>query len=225
MSRSLGALLSNRTQQVLLEDNTSSSINSTSGVPQGSIHGHILRKTFCRRHNNLPPHHQPARLYCHPRGSRCPTVWQSSHAHPPTKHQTMHVTNKRNIIQSTYTIHNHNFQTTDTTKYLNSYVYITINGNNRINKTAQRANTTSAFPHRNIRTCPRKTKHIAYTTLVRPILEYTSIIWNPHTASTIHTLESVQRRSARHIMHNYSRHVIGTTMLQHLDLPKQQQRR
>ena len=89
---------------------------------------------------------------------------------------------------------------------------------------AQRANTTSAFLHRNIRTCPRKTKHLAYTTLVHPILEYASIIWDPHTASNINKLETVQRRSARHIMHNYSRHASVTTMLsQHLDLPTLQQ--
>ena len=101
----------------------------------------------------------------------------------------------------------------------------TLNWNTHINKTAQRANTTSAFLHRNIRTCPRKTKHLAYTTLVRPILEYASIIWDPHTVSNIHKLETVQRRSARHIMHNHSRHASVTTMLQHLDLPTLQQRR
>ena len=58
-----------------------------------------------------------------------------------------------------------------------------------------------------------------HTTLVRPILEYASIIWDPHTTSNIHKLETVQRRSARHIMHNYNRHASVTTMLQHLDLP------
>ena len=92
-------------------------------------------------------------------------------------------------------------------------------------RSKQRATTTSAFLHRNIRTCPRKTKHLAYTTLVRPILEYASIIWDPHTGANIHTLEMVQRRSARHIMHNYTRHASVTTMLQHLDLPILQQRR
>ena len=90
---------------------------------------------------------------------------------------------------------------------------------------AQRANTTSAFLHRNIRTCPRKIKHLAYTTLVRPILEYASIIWDPHTKSNTLKLETVQRRSARRIMQNYNRHASVTTMLQHLDLPTLQQRR
>ena len=110
-------------------------------------------------------------------------------------------------------------------KYLGIHIHSTLNWNTHINKTAQRANTTSAFLHRNIRTCPRKTKHLAYTTLVRPILEYASIIWDPHTASNINKLETVQRRSARHIMHNYSRHASVTTMLQHLNLPTLQQRR
>ena len=144
--------------------------------------------------------------------------WESDwlmHFHPQ-KCQTMHITNKRNIIQSTYTIHNHKLQTTNTAKYLGIHIHSTLNWNTHITKTAQRANTTSAFLHRNIRTCPRKTKHLAYTTLVRPILEYASIIWDPHTASNINKLETVQRRSARHIMHNYSRHASVTTMLQHL---------
>ena len=122
-------------------------------------------------------------------------------------------------------IHHTQPQTTNTAKYLGIHIHSTLNWNTHINKTAQRANTTSAFLHRNIRTCPRKTKHLAYTTLVRPILEYASIIWDPHTASNINKLETVQRRSARHIMHNYSRHASVTTMLQHLDLPTLQQRR
>ena len=83
--------------------------------------------------------------------------WESDwlmHFHPQ-KCQAMHITNKRNIIKSTYTIHNHNLQTTDTAKYLGIHINSTLNWNTHINKTAQRANTTSAFLHRNIRTCPR----------------------------------------------------------------------
>ena len=124
-----------------------------------------------------------------------------------------------------YALPNHNLQSTNTAKYLGIHIDSTLKWNTHINKTAQRANTTSAFLHRNIRTCPRKIKHLAYTTLVRPILEYVSIIWDPHTKSNTLKLETVQRRSARRIMQNYNRHASVTTMLQHLDLPTLQQRR
>ena len=33
--------------------------------------------------------------------------------------------------------------------------------------------------------------------MVRPILEYASSVWDPHTTANIQKLESVQRRAAR----------------------------
>ena len=105
-----------------------------------------------------------------------PQIAMNDHTFTFEECQTMHITNKRNIIQSTHTIHNHNLQSTNTAKYLGIHIDSTLKWNTHINKTAQRANTTSAFLNRNIRTCPRKIKHLAYTTLVRPILEYASII-------------------------------------------------
>ena len=148
----------------------------------------------------------------------------SGPAHPQ-KCQTMHITNKRNIIQSTYTIHNHNLQSTNTAKYLGIHIDSTLKWNTHQQDCTESKHNFSLPPQKHSHVCPRKIKHLAYTTLVRPILEYASIIWDPHTDSNTLKLETVQHRSARCIMQNYNRHASVTTMLQHLDLPTLQQRR
>ena len=44
-------------------------------------------------------------------------------------------------------------------------------------------------------------------------MEYASCVWSPHTASNIHRLERVQRRSARYVMGDYSWYNSVTPML------------
>ena len=125
---------------------------------------------------------------------------------------------QRNIVQSTYTIHNHNLQTNNTAKYLGIHVHMTLNWNTHIKKTAQRENQLQPSSTENSH-MPTQNQTPSLHTLVRPILEYSSIIWDPHTASHIHRLETEQRRSARQNMHNYNIHASVTPILQHLHLP------
>ena len=42
-----------------------------------------------------------------------------------------------------------------------------------------------------------------FNTLARPILEYGSIVWDPHFQTDIDALEKVQKRAARFITNNY----------------------
>ena len=53
------------------------------------------------------------------------------------------------------------------------------------------------FVKRNLTNCLTTIKKQAYLALVRPIMEYTSLVWDPYYNSDIYKLEKVQRRAAR----------------------------
>ena len=63
------------------------------------------------------------------------------------------------------------------------------------------ANRTLAFVRHNLYSCPQHIKKSPYTTLVRPLLEYVSSVWDPHTKTLVNKIEMVQRRAAR-LCHN-----------------------
>ena len=75
--------------------------------------------------------------------------------------------------------------------------------NDHINRITAKANRTLGLVRRNLKPCSRRIKLLAYNTLVRPILEDSSSVWDPHTKVLIDKLEAVQRRAVRFIMNNY----------------------
>jgi hypothetical protein len=66
-----------------------------------------------------------------------------------------------------------------------------------------------------------------YTTLVRPVLDYASTVWDPYTLQQIYALERVQRQSARFVTGDYSSRDPGnvTRMLQQLQWDTLEERR
>ena len=88
-----------------------------------------------------------------------------------------------------------------------------------------KANSTRAFLHRNLKGCSRKIKSRCYLSLVRPRLEYSSSIWDPHQAKYVQKLEMVQRRAARSVMNDYSRKSSVTAMMSKLKWDSLQSRR
>ena len=68
-----------------------------------------------------------------------------------------------------------------------------------INNVAKKANAIRAFVARTTKFCPRHVRADAYSTYVRPLLEYASLVWDPHTHHNINQLEGVQRSAARSV--------------------------
>ena len=115
---------------------------------------------------------------------------------------------------------------------VDSHCYLGIHLSNTLNWTAQtkaastKAQQTLGVVRRNLNTCPTLIKAVAYTSLVRPILEYSLAAWDPDSQNNIKTLERIQRQAARFCTNNYSREPGSLTkLLQELGWETLQMRR
>ena len=92
---------------------------------------------------------------------------------------------------------------TDALPRANNYKYlgVTITTDLRWNLHCQnirhKASRTLGLIRRTLSPCSKEVKARAYTALVRPQLEYASEAWNPHTVTSVKSLEQVQRSAAR----------------------------
>ena len=83
------------------------------------------------------------------------------------------------------------------------------NWNKHIHQITASANRTLAFIRRNLHSCPINIKTTANTTLVRPLLEYSSSVWDPYTQTLISQIEMVQRRATRFFLNDYTSREAG----------------
>ena len=88
--------------------------------------------------------------------------------------------------------------------------------NTHINWIAANANNTLGFLKRNIKTQHTGIRTAAFSTLVRPQVEYASPVWSPYTQiyMYVHKLEMVQRRAICWVSNNYSSYASVTTQMQ-----------
>ena len=239
----LSDFLKHRSQTVLVEGSKSLPAPVLSGVPQGSVLGPLM---FLMYINDLPEYieHSSVRLIAddclvyreinnHQDGNmlqedlnnlqRWESDWQMEFH--PQKCQLLRVTNKQNPINHSYDIHGHTLDKVEAAKYLGVTIDRQLNWNTHIASITKKANSTRAFLQRNLGRCPTKIKAICYETMVRPLMEYSSSVWDPWTAANIQQLEAVQRRSARFAFSDYSRLSSVTNMMKQLGWPSLAERR
>jgi len=100
----------------------------------------------------------------------------------------LRITNKKNFISFIYSIDNCVMQEVAKVKYLGVVIdqRLTLND------------------------------HIKYKAMVRPIMEYSSTVWDPHTSVNINRLQVVQRSAVRICYKDFSRYSSVSTMLVNL---------
>ena len=123
----------------------------------------------------------------------------------PVKCNMMQLTKKHNKIQASYTLEGTVLENVESIKYLGVTITSDLKWNTHIINICTKANRTLGFLRRNLFSCPQEVKEAGYKTLVRPILEYGSSVWDPYTQGLQEELEKVQNRAARFVTRNYTR--------------------
>ena len=216
----------------------------TSGVPQGTVLGPLLFLIFI---NDLPECVSSSiRLYADDallyrsikthedvdalhRDLTSVQKWEKTWlmSFNADKCEVLRISNKRkNIIgTSPYSIHGTALRTVDEAKYLGVTLHRSLSWKPHIQSTCKKSNSTLGFLRRNLRRCPANIKELAYKTYVRPILEYSSTVWDPHTKDLVSQIEMVQRRAARFVKADYRYRSSVAQMIQSLQWQTLQERR
>ena len=133
----------------------------------------------------------------------------------------------RGTLKRTYTFCGQDLDSVDSSPYLGIKFSNKFSWNDQCQAAANKARQTLGVIRRNLWCCNEEVKTTAYKALVRPILEYASIAWDPSTQTNINTLNRVQKQAARFCKKDYSRREGAMTkILQELEwLPLETRRK
>ena len=234
--------LSHRTQPVVMEGETSTSIPVESGVPQGSVLGPSL---FLFYINDMPEGIQSTvRLFADDTIAYVTissdadaanlqqdldklAEWKSKWLmkfHPETCN-VLTISKKRSPSKYNYTLHGHILEHDTSANHLGCTISSDLKWGKHISTICSKANNIISFLKRNINISNKSIKEKAYVSLVRPTLEYASSVWDPYQQNDIHRLEMVQRRAARYVTNRYHNTSSVSNMIEQLEWTTLQERR
>jgi hypothetical protein len=243
ISQWICAFLTDRTQRVRVEGDFSKESNVTSGVPQGTVLGPLLFLMFI---NDLPAVLDPG-TSCRLFADDCIIYRQIRSLNDQLQLQKdltaletwshrwgMQFNAKKCIIMSIsrkpakvkfYQLDNTILDNVDACTYLGVLISGNLDWSQHISKCAKKANSRLGFLRRNLKGCPQKLKRTGYVSLIRSLLEYSSVVWDPHLQKDRDAIERVQRKAARWITGDHSTYSSVTGMLSQLGLESLELRR
>ena len=98
---------------------------------------------------------------------------------------------RRSSNRSSYRLHGQELEVVDSSKYLGVKVTNDLTWSSHIADVAGRANRSLGLLRHNLKQCTKDVKAATYTTMVRPVLDHASIVWDPHKQGDLKTLEQV----------------------------------
>ena len=214
--------LKGRTQQVKVDGVLSEETEVLSGVPQGTVLGPLL---FLLYINDLPSNITSiTKLFA----DDCMLIrrikdtqdentlqsdldklskWCDKWNMPLNllKCNVIHFTRKISEILPQYMLKSETLKPVTDIKYLGITLNEKLNWSTHTKNTVNKAQKVLNLIKRNFYKSSANTKIMSYKTLVRPILEYASSAWNPHTKYDLGKLEKINRQAARLVHNEYSR--------------------
>ena len=230
----INSFLSDRQQAVSVNGTHSSWVDVTSGVPQGSVLGPAL---FLLYINDINDHIKSKIKLFADDSIVYREIWSPEDHNilqqdldtlaEWSKTWLMHfnvkkcaslsITRKRNPKIFQYFLMGEFLNRVQKHDYLGVTIAHDLRWNDHCSKVINKASRTLGLLRRTLSPCTKAVKSQAYSTLVRPQLEYASEIWNPNTTSEINRLEQVQRSSARFVFADYNKRNHVTPLIQELN--------
>ncbi len=216
------AFLSNRLQCVTINGSRSPMLQVTSGVPQGSVLGPLLFLLYINDVtnsivSNIRLFADDCIIYREIKTSvdkqtlqddiNSFNLWANKWQMKlnVNKCQLLTITKKKQSnITNEYLLNGTKIKIVESCTYLGVVVSKDLKWNLHVNHCVRKATNTLNLIRRNLYCCNTEVKKLAYTSLVRPLLEYASSSWDVYSKSNINSIESVQRRAARFIKSDYS---------------------
>ena len=132
----------------------------------------------------------------------------------PSKCYKLTITLKKNPEDYTYSLCDTELVQVSYHKYLGVVISETLSWSKHCVELRAKANRILGILQRNLSNCSLGIKERSYTSLVQPLLNYSTTAWSPHLAKDKATIESVQRRAARFVTGDY-RHTSSVTQMLH----------
>jgi hypothetical protein len=232
----ISSFLSERRQRVLLNGTCSDWSNVRSGVPQGSVLGPLLFLIYIndigrdigstirlfaddcivyRVVNNILDvsslQNDLDKLV------KWGNEWQMEFN--VKKCSVMHLSRKRQKMSSHYFMNGVQLKPTNCATYLGVEIQDDLGWGKHIDKITGNASRTLGLIRRNLWGCSKQTKSLAFTSLVRPQIEYACTVWDPYLIKHVRKLDMIQRRGARFVVADYRYTSSPSEMINKLQWP------